>query len=213
MRRPSRRTWVIANVLGGTGGLLAGILAGIVTAGVGFGLLIGLGLGLAQRQVLLRAMDSQPAVQPRPRLRWWVAASAGVGIIPGWLILFIVILGASNGGQPVTDNVTYVGGVLGPAALLGAIAGALAGGAAGAVHGWVLDQSWPDGTRSVLRWSLISSLGWAAGWALTGAGTAAVLTAAGVGGGLSTALLIGGVGLLLGAWAVNGLITGRLLGR
>jgi hypothetical protein len=212
MRRPSWRTWVIANALGGTVGLLAGVLAAVVSAGLGFGLLIGLGLGLAQRHVLVQTAHPQPATQPMP-LRWWVAVSALGGILPGWLILVAVVLGASNGGQPVTDRATYVGGVLGAAALFGAISGALGGGAAGAVQGWVLYRSRPVGTWAAVRWSLASSLGWAGGWALTGAGAGAVLTAGGVGGTLRLALLIGGSGLLLGAWAVNGIITGSVLGQ
>jgi hypothetical protein len=118
MRRSRWRTWVIPNVLRGTGGLLVGILAAVVSAGLGFGLLIGLGLGLAQRRVLTQAMQSQPAAQPMPSWRWWAAVSALGGMLPGWLILVTIVLGVSNGGQPGTDNVTAVAGVLGRAALV-----------------------------------------------------------------------------------------------
>ena len=138
MRRSRWRTWVIANVLRGTGGLLVGIRAAVVSAGLGFGLLIGLGLGLAQRHVLAQAEHPHSAAQPMPSRRWWIVVSALGGIVPGWLILVAVVRGASNGGQPVTDRATSVGGLLGAATLFGAIAGALAGGAAGAVQGWSL---------------------------------------------------------------------------
>ena len=212
-RRPMWQRWLLANILGGTLGTLGGAVVAFLTAGVGFGLLIGLGLGIAQRRMLQPTLPRDRVAPAATALRWWVVITALAGILPGWLILFAAVLGASNGGNAVTDSGAYISGVLSAAAVFGLVSGGVLGLLVGAIQGVLVHRIMPSGTRRVVRWSLASGVGWAVGWALTGAGAGALMTAGAVSGMLQFALLAGGSIALLGAWAVNGLSTGRLLPR
>ncbi len=110
--------WVVATTVGGAIGGVVGIGSAFLTAGVGLGLCVGAAIGTAQWRVL------------RPhglRARSWIVPSIVGSIVPGWLVLFAVVLAGSNGGVPVDEPTAYILGVTGSAAVFGAVPGVVAG--------------------------------------------------------------------------------------
>lgn len=227
MRTPTWRRWLLATMLGGVAGntflvallglwfgggsafgasALGGVVIGVAAVGIqGVGAAIGLGIGLCQWRVLKGAGADVPRAG-------WVGASVAGGLLPWWPVLFAVVLGSSNGGQPVTNAGAYVGGVTVAAALFGGIAGGLCGVVPGIAHGLILRRLRPRARKgAVALWIAATVLGWGASWALEGAALGLLATSRGVSGPSGPVLLAGGLLLLAGCWAVHGALTGGAL--
>jgi hypothetical protein len=197
--------WVVATTLGGAVGGVVGIGSAFLTAGLGLGLCVGAAIGTAQWWVL------------RPhglRARSWIVPSIIGSIVPGWLVVFAVVLAGSNGGVPVDEPLVYVLGVTGSAAVFGAVPGVVAGLLIGA---W----QWRGLTRmrrmrhhlGLGRWLAATTLGWAGSWTLAGIAGGLLMSAGAVPGALRWVLLGSGVVGFASCWAVLGVLTGRLLDR
>jgi hypothetical protein len=197
--------WVVATTVGGAIGGVVGIGSAFLTAGLGMGICVGAAIGMAQWRVL------------RPHgvtAGGWIVPSLIGSIIPGWLVLFAVVLAGSNGGVPVSDRVAYIGGVVGSAALFGAVPGALAGLGIGAAQWRGLTRIRRTGERGGLgRWLAVTTLGWAGGWMLAGVAGGCIITAGTVAGALRWVLLSSGLVGLASCWAVLGVVTSRVVRR
>jgi hypothetical protein len=197
--------WVVATTVGGAVGVLLGIGSAFLTAGLGLGLCVGAAIGTAQWRVL------------RPhglRARSWIVPSIVGSIIPGWLVLFAVVLAGSNGGVPVDDRAAYILGVSGSAAVFGAVPGLVAGLVIGAWQWRGLTRIRRPGAPGGLgRWLAVTTLGWAGGWTLTGAAGGFMITAGAVPGVLRWVLLGSGLVGVASCWAVLGVLTSRMLDR
>ena len=197
--------WVVATMLGGALGGVLGIGSAALTAGIGLGFCVGAAIGTAQWRML------------RPhglRARSWIVPSIVGSIVPGWLVLFAVVLAGSNGGVPVDDRAAYIGGVVGSAAVFGAVPGAIAGLVIGAWQWRGLTRIRRSDARGGLsHWLAATTLGWAGSWTLAGIAGGLLMSAGAVPGALQWMLLGSGVVGLASCWAVLGALTGRLLDR
>ncbi len=197
------KQWVVATTLGGALGGVLGIGSAFLTAGLGMGFCVGAAIGTAQWRVL------------RPhglRARGWIVPSLVGAIVPGWLVLFAVVLAGSNGGVPVDEPAAYIGGVIGSATVFGAVPGALAGLLIGAWQWRVLTGIRRTEDRGGLgRWLAATTLGWAGSWALAGAAGGLVITAGAVSDTFRWVLLGSGLVGFTSCWAVLGVLTGRIL--
>jgi hypothetical protein len=197
--------WVVATTVGGAIGSVLGIGSAFLTAGLGMGICVGAAIGTAQWRVL------------RPHgltAGGWIVPSLLGSIIPGWLVLFAVVLAGSNGGVPVDDRAAYIGGVVGSAALFGAVPGALAGLVIGAAQWRALARIRRASERGGLgRWLVVTTLGWAGVWMLAGVAGGFIITAGTVAGALRWVLLGSGLVGLASCWAVLGVVTSRVVRR
>ncbi len=208
------KRWVVATTLGGVVGSVLGIASAFLTAGLGVGLLVGAAIGTAQWWVLRTYMETDTGIPRASRASNWVVPSLLGGILPGWLVLFAVVLAGSNGGLPVRDPVAYVLGVSGSAALFGGVPGALAGLLVGVWHWRVLQRILGRRDhRGLLPWVAATTLGWAGSWALAGAAGGLAITAGAVPSGLGWLLLGSGLVGFASCWALLGVLTGRRLSR
>ena len=211
-RGPGWGRWVLANVAGGLLGTVLGVPLAFVTLGAGFGLAVGAVVGLAQWLMLRRTALRDSAREWRPSAFGWVGASAGAGLLPGWLLVFAVVLGASNGGIRPTDAAEYIAAVAGSGALFAGLPGAGLGLVPGGVQWLVLRLIWPGlPTRYGLGWLAATVVGWGTGWALAGAGLGLVITAGSARGAATALLLAVGVLTVAGGWAAAGALTGAVL--
>jgi hypothetical protein len=197
--------WVVVTTLGGAVGGVVGIASAPLTAGLGLGVCVGAAIGTAQWRML----------RPRGlRARSWIVPSIVGSIVPGWLVLFAVVLAGSNGGMPVDAPAAYILGVSGSAAVFGAVPGAMAGVLIG-VSQWrgLTRIIRPQDRPSLSRWLIATTLGWAGSWTLAGIAGGLLMSAGAVPGALQWMLLGSGVVGLASCWAVLGALTGRLLDR
>ncbi len=197
--------WVVATTVGGALGSVLGIGSAFLSAGLGLGVCVGAAIGTAQWRVL------------RPhglRAHSWIVPSIVGSIIPGWLVLFAVVLAGSNGGVPVDDRAAYVGGVVGSAAVFGAVPGIVAGLVIGAWQWWGLTRIRRTGAHGGLgRWVAATTLGWAGSWMLAGVAGGFMITAGAVPGVLRWVLLGSGLVGVASCWVLLGVLTSRVLHR
>ncbi len=234
MRAPTWGRWLLATTLGGVAGNSAvAVLLAIWTGGAGaleesaaggvaiavvwvaiwwVGAAIGLGIGLGQWRVLSKAGACGHRPQGRGHGVGWVAASVAGGLLPWWPLLFALVLGGTNGGQPVTDAGGYVGGVTAAAALFAGLPGGICGIVPGIGQGLILKRLRPRAPKhSLALWIAATAIGWGVSWALEGAALGVIVTSLGVRGPLTPVLLVGGLLVLAGCWAVTGALTGGAL--
>lgn len=184
---------------------VAAVLAGLMWLALPWlGGAIGLSLGLYQASFLKKRLPTLS----RPL---WLVISALCGLLPGWLLLFAVVMAGSNGGIQPADMAAYVGGVVLSSALFAGIAGLLAGGVTGAYQGFVLRKNWPGlPARWLWLWLAATLAGWTLSWSGQGAAAGLVVTSTAYGAVNYLQLAAGLVGLLV-AWGFCGALTGLLL--
>ncbi|HYN87839.1 MAG TPA: hypothetical protein VER55_04890, partial [Ardenticatenaceae bacterium] len=206
--------WLLASAVGGFIGSVVGALVGWVSFGAGFGVAVGLGVGLFQWRAL-RAMV--PAADENARGSdgiIWVGSSVMAAVIPGWLLLFAVVLGGSNGGQPVEDAGAYVGGVAAAAMLFAGVPGAFCSLLAGAFQWRVLKGRLPAAaSRSALSWIAATLVGWGLSWAVEGAAASLILTSTALERPMALVVFAAGLVALLGSWVPTAVTTGIILAR
>lgn len=202
---PSR--WLLNNCLGGVAGLVAGAVLLPLTMLLGFGVGLGGVVGLFQSA----ALNRRPLAEgPRVNRAAWAAVSAGAGALPGWLLGFALIMGASNGGAPVRDALAFSGELSGAVALFGGVSAAVCGGLAGLVQGAML-RAGRERAGAIVGWAVASAVGWGVSWAAQGGGLALLLTGHNAGGLAGAAITALGAALVLGGWAPYALLTAPIL--
>jgi hypothetical protein len=178
---------------------------------LGLGAVVGVGVGAGQWWALPK--NRPEAGQPLYGASW-VAASAVGGVLPGWLLVFVAVLGASNGGNEPTDIGAYIGGVALGAAMIGGVAGAICGAVVGGIQWFILSRA--QGGISMgygLAWLAATSLGWGASWAIFGGATGLMYTFSIASGLLLPVMIVCGLTGLFGSWACLGVLTGFILKR
>lgn len=143
----------------------------------------------------------------------WVVTSVVGSLLPGWLLVFAVVLGASNGGVPVTDAGNYVGGVALAAGLFAAVSGVICGAGVGVLQWLMLRRVEGVSSEQGTGWIGATLLGWGASWAVEGVALALLLTSLAVEMPLRAGLLVLGGIALVGGWAIYGGLTGVVLVR
>ena len=214
VRGPGWGRWVLTHLVGSVLAAVLGAALGVVTLSAGIGAGVGLGIGLAQWQTLRRTAIGASSRDWRLPAVGWVGASAGAALLPGWLLVFAVVLGASNGGIQPDDAGTYIGAVAGVGALFAGLPGAALGIVAGGVQWAILRPIWPGlPARYGLGWLAATAVGWGLSWGLEGAGLGLVATASSAGGAATPALIAVGILLVATCWTVTGALTGLVLTR
>lgn len=178
---------------------------------LGMGAVIGVGVGVGQWWALPK--NRPEAGQPLYGTSW-VTASAVGGLLPGWLLVFVAILGASNGGHEPTDIGVYIGSVAGVAAIFAGLAGAVCGAVVGGSQWFILSRA--QGGVSIgygLAWLAATGLGWGASWAIFGGATGFMYTFSAASGLFLPVLAVCGLIGLFGSWACLGVFTGFILKR
>ncbi len=210
----SWRRWIVAHLVGSVLGIVLGTALGAVTLSAGLGAGVGLGVGLAQWLTLRRTVIGDSSRDWRWPAVGWVGASAGAALLPGWLLVFAVILGASGGGIPPADVDTFIASVAGVGALFGGVPGVALGIVAGGVQTLILRLIWPGlPVRYGLGWLAATAVGWGFSWALEGIGAGLIATATSAEGVATPVLVAVGILLVLGCWTVTGALTGLVLAR
>ena len=208
------RRWVLAHLVGSLLAAVLGAALGVVTLSAGIGAGVGLGIGLAQWLTLRRMAIGDSPKDWRLPGAGWVGTSAAAALVPGWLLVFAVILGASNGGIQPADVGTYIGAVAGVGALFAGLPGAGLGIVAGGVQWAILRLIWPGlPVRYGVGWLAATAVGWGLSWALEGGGLGLIATGWSAGGVATPALIAVGVLLVAGCWTVTGALTGLVLAR
>lgn len=217
MRAPQWFRWTLANALGGFIGAALGALLSTATFGLTLGPLVGIGLGLGQWLGLRRDVVQDWELPGAVTAVMWVALTFIGALIPGYLLLFALVLGATNGGRPPADLAAYVRDVTGVGALFAAVPGAVCGAGVGLAQGGLLRvfrSNMP--VHHILAWTVATAAGWGASWGLAG-GALGLLATTILSPSTRTAAtpLLAGVAVLVLAlsWGVTGVLTGAVLAR
>ena len=169
MRAAVWARWVLANALGGFLGAAVGGAEEAVTFGLTVGPLVGLGLGLGQWRGLRRDLVRDEELSGVGTAVNWVTVTAVGALIPGYLLVFALVLGATNGGKSPADPGANLRDVALACALFAAVPGVASGAVVGLLQGVSLRGIRPAmPIRQVLAWGLATAGGWGAGWGLTG---------------------------------------------